>query len=223
MLTACLVGFVVARFAGAADEVDQMLNVEAAILKIDAGSAPVKMPMELGAEKPSKPVTTSAQPLLPVGQPKQIVPVPALPDAAQSVQAGGSESNAGLSLKTETALRLELAMREQELARANNEIVRLRDIVQRIQEASRRESLVFHYNMAAIYRASMMYKKAEEEYLAALKIDENDAGVHYNLAILYDDNFKDKQKAKLHYEKFLEISPNDPDAPKVREWLASIM
>ena len=69
----------------------------------------------------------------------------------------------------------------------------------------------------------MMYKKAEEEYLAALAIDPNDAGVHYNLAILYDDNFKDRKKAKIHYERFLELAPDDADVPKVREWLSSLI
>ena len=82
---------------------------------------------------------------------------------------------------------------------------------------------MFHYNMAAIYRSNMLYKKAEEAYVKALEIDPRDAGVHYNLAILYDDNFKDKKKAKYHYERFLELAPEDPDAPKVREWLSSIL
>ncbi|MDD4871442.1 MAG: tetratricopeptide repeat protein, partial [Kiritimatiellae bacterium] len=120
-------------------------------------------------------------------------------------------------------LRRELTLRDQERANANGEIERLKDVVRKILYASRRESLVFHYNMAAIYRASMMYKKAEEEYLKALAIDPADAGVHYNLAILYDDNFKNKKKAKFHYEKFLELAPDDPDAPKVREWLATMI
>jgi len=115
------------------------------------------------------------------------------------------------------------ANKEIEQAKANKEIERLKDIVRRIQEASRRESVVLHYNKAAVYRSSMMYKKAEDEYLAALTVDPNDAAVHYNLAILYDDNLKDKKKAKMHYEKFLELAPDDPDAVRARDWLSSII
>lgn len=203
-----------------ADEIDKMLVVESPVLNAvatnDAGNqlvAPVVKPAEAllpaatqapaaAAVKPAETNQTAIIPQQPSMAPKM---VPGLPDPAI------------------VSLRLELMLREQELAKSNKEVERLKDIVRKIHEASRRESLVFHYNVAAIYRSNMMYKKAEESYLKALEIDPRDAGVHYNLAILYDDNFKDKKKAKYHYEKFLELAPEDADAPKVREWLSSIL
>ena len=127
------------------------------------------------------------------------------------------------SVSRELLLTVELRQREQELVKANLEIERLKSIVRRIQEASRREAVILHYNKAGVYRAGMSYKKAEEEYLAAIAIDPEDAAVHYNLAILYDDNLKDKRKAKKHYERFLELAPDDMDAPRVKEWLTSMV
>ena len=55
-----------------------------------------------------------------------------------------------------------------------------------------------------------------------LREDPTDLSVHYNLGILYDDDLDDKQKARAHYEKFLELGANERDAAKVREWLLSL-
>lgn len=160
----------------------------------------------------------------PAGSTRLPVVSPPKKDVSVSLEAAAVPVPVAVDYKPEAiALRAELRLREQELAKANEEVGRLKTVVAKIREASRRESLVFHYNMAAIYRSNMMYKKAEEEYLKSIAIDPNDAGVHYNLAILYDDNFKDKKKAKQHYQRFLELAPEDPDAPKVQEWLSSIL
>lgn len=241
--------------AFAADEVDQMLNVENSIQKNDGKTddvKPVVQPAELPALQPVKTVKT--RPVAPLDQPKQIIKKPVKPTKSaestsiqpieplkpvvlpvkntarmvpeKNIDRKMSEPAPAIVVPPEpgvAALRLELVQRDLELAKAHKEIERLKDIVRRIQEASRRESVVLHYNKAGVYRASMMYKKAEEEYLAALAIDPNDAAVHYNLAILYDDNLKDKKKAKIHYERFLALAPDDEDVPKVREWLSSII
>lgn len=207
------------RAFAAENEVDQMLNVESSVQKAEAKQSTAKVP-ELPAAKPAR-----EEKAVPV-QEKQADTV-SKKTATKTQPAVAPESAAAPAASIPDPrveeLRLELTLREQELAKSNKEVERLKGIVRKIQEASRRESLVFHYNMAAIYRASVMYKKSEEEYLKALAIEPNDAGVHYNLAILYDDNFKDKKKAKLHYQRFLELAPEDPDAPKVREWIVSIL
>ena len=109
-----------------------------------------------------------------------------------------------------------------DLEKAEKEIERLRDLIKRIWQANRREKLNMHYNMAAAYRAGGMLEKAESHYMKALAIDPEDPGVHYNLAILYDDELKNKRKAREHYEKFLELAPDDKDAAKVVEWMATM-
>ena len=234
ILTACLVVVMTAHYVGAADEIDQMLNVEGSAQKAGVKQDTVKaavpatpvtqvLPVKAATSQPAIAQVPAARPAVRATAPVQAKPavVPQQQIAAQTPEPAVTPAIApDLAL---LSLRAELKQREQELVKANREIDRLKDIVRKIQEASKRESLVFHYNIAAIYRASMMYKKAEEEYLKALAMDPKDAGVHYNMAILYDDNFKDKKKAKLHYEKFLELAPEDPDAPKVREWLSSLM
>jgi len=214
ILIACLMVIIATRYSYTADEVDNMLIVETPVKQsaltndlVKPAETPSFKPVESEVVLPTAIIDSStivAQPVVtnqPVIAPPQPVVVP----------------------EPVAALQTELMLREQELAKANREVERLKDIVRKIQDANRRESLVFHYNMAAIYRSNMLYKKAEEAYVKALEIDPRDAGVHYNLAILYDDNFKDKKKAKYHYERFLELAPEDPDAPKVREWLSSIL
>lgn len=115
-----------------------------------------------------------------------------------------------------------LKQRESDLAVARAETEHLRDVVRRIADASRKERLTMLYNQGCVYRAVKDFKRAEESFLAALGINPNDAGVHYNLAILYDDNLNQKKKARSHYERFLALAPDDPDAAKVREWLAAL-
>lgn len=49
------------------------------------------------------------------------------------------------------------------------------------------------------------YKEAEQHYLNALKLDANNANVHYNLALLYDLYYQDIAKAIPHYEHYLSL------------------
>lgn len=216
----------------AADEVDKMLNVEEVMQKAEARLTSPKSAepsvasaaantTDLPAKPQDAPAVEAEQPVVEIA--KEEPAQPAVPLKNNKSLATPAPDIGAAASQDVAVLRTELIRREQELVLANQEIERLKDIVRRIQEASRREIIIFHYNKAAVYRASLMYKKAEEEYLAALTMDSNDAAVHYNLAILYDDNFKDKKKARIHYERFLELAPDDADAPKVREWLASIV
>jgi len=40
------------------------------------------------------------------------------------------------------------------------------------------------------------------------------------MAIVYDDNIKNKEKAVFHYQRYLELSPNSHDRAEVQAWLA---
>lgn len=90
------------------------------------------------------------------------------------------------------------------------------------QESTRRDKLTLAYNIGCIYKAGRQYTKAEAEFQKALQYDPDDAAVHYNLGILYDDNLGDAKKARYHYQRFLELAPNDRDAPSVVEWLSEL-
>ena len=90
------------------------------------------------------------------------------------------------------------------------------------EERHQAEMLYAHYNMGCVYKASRQYARAENEFLKALAIDPNDAAAHYNLGILYDDDLEQKDKARHHYQRFLELAPNDGDVATVQEWLAAL-
>ena len=111
---------------------------------------------------------------------------------------------------------------EAALAEATAEVERLKDIVRRILVANRREKGAMQYNIGCVYRAAGHYKKAEEAFLAAARINPNDPAVHYNLGILYDDDLEMPHRAKKHYQLFLDLAPDDADAGQVYEWLTSI-
>jgi tetratricopeptide (TPR) repeat protein len=82
-----------------------------------------------------------------------------------------------------------------------------------------KQSLDMHYNLALAYHKTGMYKEEEREYVKCLEINPNDAIVHYNLAILYDDKFNDNAKAVKHYKKYLELEPAGEDVEKVKQWM----
>ncbi len=82
-----------------------------------------------------------------------------------------------------------------------------------------RQRLNMHFNLAVTYDKTGMYAQEEQEYLECLKIDPEDAYVHYNLAILYDDRLNDHAKALRHYRKYLSLKPVGEDAEKIRQWM----
>ena len=120
------------------------------------------------------------------------------------------------------ALVKELSRKQDELDKANAEVMRLRAMVKRVRDANRHEQFVMHYNMACVYKNQGRYAKAEEHFLNALEKKPNEPDVHYNLGILYDDDLKDPDKAREHYQRFMELAPNDKDAAQVQEWLLSL-
>jgi len=97
---------------------------------------------------------------------------------------------------------------------AKNEKLRKEELV--------KERLNMHYNLAVAFDMHGMYGDAEREYLKCLKIDPLDAGVHYNLGILYDDKLNQDNKAMIYYKNFLRLRPKGEDAIQVREWLLNV-
>ena len=115
-----------------------------------------------------------------------------------------------------------LEKKQVELNTANKEIARLQEIIQKMLQVNRKEQANMHYNMGCAYKAGRLYNKAESAFLAALALTPDDPAVHYNLGVLYDDDLKNKDKAREHYKKFLKLAPDDPDAAQVQEWLILI-
>jgi tetratricopeptide (TPR) repeat protein len=120
------------------------------------------------------------------------------------------------------ASELAAAALEEDVANKDALIEKLQVELTKTQESTRRDRLTLAYNLACIYKAGRQYTKAEAEFVKALALDPDDPGVHFNLGILYDDNLGDARKALVHYQRFLDLAPNDKDAPKVIEWMSSL-
>jgi tetratricopeptide (TPR) repeat protein len=84
------------------------------------------------------------------------------------------------------------------------------------------ESERYHYNLGVLYSQNKDYESAVREFKAALSYNPKNAPCHYNLGIIFDDYFKDKENARFHYRAFLELSPTSDDAESVKEWLAGL-
>ncbi len=55
----------------------------------------------------------------------------------------------------------------------------------------------------------------------ALEINRDLAAAHLLLGILYAEDRATTARARRHYERFLELEPNDPNAASIRAWLAN--
>lgn len=82
-----------------------------------------------------------------------------------------------------------------------------------------KQRLDMHFNLAVAYDKTKMYKAEEREYMECLRLDPQDANVHYNLGILYDDKLKNHAKAIKHYQEYLQLRPMGEDSEQVREWI----
>ncbi len=83
----------------------------------------------------------------------------------------------------------------------------------------RSDTATMHYNLAVILTDQQNYPAAIREYEKVLETRPADADAHYNLAIIYDDYMKNNEKAIEHYRQYLKISPDTPEAQRVREWM----
>jgi len=151
-------------------------------------------------------------------------PGPTAPDPAET----GKHYQSALSLEAagrypEARAEVELAIaggagRDAELLAAKLAILRDDlDAARRLLEplASNGTDALALYNLGLIAQRTGHYNEARTRYLAALKADPNYAAIRYNLAVLtWDAGVKDE--AQHHARLFLELSPNDPNAPELR-------
>ena len=197
------------REVAAQDAIEQMIQFEETVSLAPTGAAAA--PVE-----PARPPAPAAEPAAATAAVAEVEAAAPLPAAEPEAPPTAAET----WLKASNAdLMQALAMKEEQLQAARAEIEQLKDLTRRIWEANRRERINAYYNMGCVYKACKLPKEAEKQFLKALEIDPADAGVHYNLGILYDEDLKNRTKARQQYQLFLELAPDDRDAPRVREWL----
>ena len=117
--------------------------------------------------------------------------------------------------KTTASIDDSLALQRQKLEEREGVLMRAMGEV-------RRQRVILAYNIGCVYKASKQFNKAEQEFLKALALAPDDPAIHFNLGVLYDDNMQLPTKARQHYERFLELAPQDADAPRVIEWMKGL-
>ena len=80
----------------------------------------------------------------------------------------------------------------------------------------------YHYNLGVVCTQNKDFDSAVSEFKTAVGYNPKNVQAHYNLGIIFDDYFKDKENARFHYRRFLELEPNSDDAESVKEWLANL-
>lgn len=191
-----LAGFVLAGISARADDIDEILKTEG-LAEHGVQAAPAAADFEAEA-----------------------TPLTASPESASRLSPPSASVKA--PVYTESALAAELRAKNQELVRAHAEIERLQRALVDQAAVHEQDMQRSYYNMGCVYKAARQYDRAEAEFLKVLAINPNDAAVHYNLAILYDDDLHQVAKAREHYQRFLDLAPDDKDAPMVLEWLSSL-
>ncbi len=119
-------------------------------------------------------------------------------------------------------LRLEMEKREQRLIKAERMTALLEKSRAEVKQVGRKDERDMHYNMAGVYARDGRYREAEQAYLKALRADPTDAAAHYNLGILYEDVFRQPNKAAMHYRAYLKLAPGADDVDEVKGWLLQL-
>jgi tetratricopeptide (TPR) repeat protein len=140
-----------------------------------------------------------------------------LAESERAREAACSERDAARAEAEQIKIQMdaELAAQKQLLVQREAELATL-------VEQNRRDRVTLSYNLGCLYKASQRYAKAEEQFRKALVLDPDDPEIHYNLGVLYDDCLMQPDRARIHYSRFLELSPDDEDAARVVEWLSQI-
>ena len=66
------------------------------------------------------------------------------------------------------------------------------------------------------------YKDAESKLLDVVELDPDDVEGNFNLGALYFQLLNQPAKAQKYWGRFLELQPEDPEAPRIRQMLAGL-
>lgn len=95
----------------------------------------------------------------------------------------------------------------------------LRSKLEQLHSERQLEQAAYFYNLGVVYTRGALFRKAAEMYEHALEINPDDPEAHHNLGILYDAHLNERDKAVEHYQRFLELSPDEKAKMQVRNWI----
>ncbi len=96
----------------------------------------------------------------------------------------------------------------------------LRRKLQSLRRERNLETAVYYYNMGNLYAQIRNFRQAARMYEKALTVNPNDPHAHRNLGLLYHWNLNNRKKALYHYQRFLELSPDEKERGQVQRWIA---
>lgn len=105
----------------------------------------------------------------------------------------------------------------QELEAKTNEMLSKGGDMDPQDQNFRQELAKAHYNMGNIYFERGEYQRAVVEYYQAVDLVPNDPDTHYNLAFVSGEYLGDQETALKHYQWYMYLKPDAPDAPAVKE------
>ncbi len=127
-----------------------------------------------------------------------------------------------LSAQQDEAAKKELTEEEsqqttQELEAKTNELLSKSGDIDPQDANFRVELAKAHYNMGNIYFERGEYQRAVVEYYQAVDLTPNDPDTHYNLAFVSGEYLGDQETALKHYQWYLYLKPDAPDANAIKE------
>ena len=142
--------------------------------------------------------------------------------ASQAEAVGAQKEHIGQIEGEKETLRGDAQKAQGAEAAARAEADRIKTEWEQTAAGIRQERATLHFNMAVLYDKRSRYSDAEREYQRCLESNPQDRDAHYNLGILYQDKLRMPGKAKEHYEAFLILVPDGPDAERVKGWVAAL-
>jgi len=83
-----------------------------------------------------------------------------------------------------------------------------------------KDSAVVHYNLGVIHTQRQEYTDAVTEFSKVLDLNPTDPATHYNLGIIYSEYFNNRQKAIMHFKRYLSgATPTDRDLDHAKKYI----
>jgi tetratricopeptide (TPR) repeat protein len=81
------------------------------------------------------------------------------------------------------------------------------------------ENALLHYNLSVLYAQNQDYTRAIQELEKVIELKPNDGEAYYNMGVIYGEYLNNRKKSVGYFKKYLALSPNDPDAERIKKYV----